>query len=78
MRDGQLTSMTVGFAGRVVGISLAGSVFGNMLQVYLGKYAPSLPPQYLEAVINSPAAVWDTVPEVSHEYELTGILLGQC
>lgn len=46
-------------------MSLAGSVFGNMLQVYLVKYAPNLPPQYLEAVINSPAAVWDTVPEVS-------------
>jgi hypothetical protein len=36
-----------------------------MLQVNLGKYASDLPPQYLEAVINSPAAVWETVPEVS-------------
>jgi hypothetical protein len=35
-----------------------------MLQVNLGKYAPNLPPMYLEAVINSPAAVWNTVPEV--------------
>lgn len=70
--------MVVGFAGRVVGISLAGSVFGNMLQVYLGKYAPTLPPQYLEAVINSPAAVWDTVPAVSHPSVLMSILLGQC
>lgn len=39
-----------------------------MLQVNLSKYASDLPPQYLEAVINSPAAVWETVPEVSrHE-----------
>jgi hypothetical protein len=36
-----------------------------MLQVNLRKFASDLPPQYLEAVINSPAAVWDTVPEVS-------------
>jgi len=35
-----------------------------MLQVNLGKFASDLPPQYLDAVINSPAAVWDTVPEV--------------
>lgn len=41
-----------------------------MLQVYLAKYAPNLPPQYLEAVINSPAAVWDTVPEVCRRNEL--------
>lgn len=38
-----------------------------MLQVYLAKYAPDLPPQYLEAVVNSPAAVWDIVPEIYRE-----------
>jgi hypothetical protein len=36
-----------------------------MLQVNLRGFASDLPPQYLEAVINSPAAVWDTVPEVT-------------
>ena len=41
-----------------------------MLQVNLRKFASDLPPQYLEAVINSPAAVWDIVPEVSFIHHL--------
>lgn len=55
----------VGFAGRIIGISLAGSVFQNMIKVNLHKYASDLPIQYMEAIVNSASAVWTTVPQVS-------------
>ena len=55
-------SRTVGFAGRIIGISLAGSVFENMLQRNLAAYAPDLPAPLVQAVVNSAAAVWDSVP----------------
>ena len=55
--------MLVGFAGRIVGISLAGSVFENMLQVNLRKYSPQTPPNLVHAIISSATAVWDTVPD---------------
>lgn len=55
----------IGFAGRIVGISLAGSVFENMIQVNLARYAPDLPSSLVAAVINNAGAVWTIVPEVS-------------
>ena len=53
-----------GFVGRNLGISLAGSVFGNMLQVNLHHYAPGLPAQLVAAVQNNAGAVYSAVPEV--------------
>jgi len=55
--------IAVGFAGRIVGISLAGSVFENMLQVNLRKYSPETPEPLVHAIISSATAVWDTVPD---------------
>ena len=52
-----------GFVGRNLGISLAGSVFGNMLLVNLHKYAPGLPPGLVAAVQNNAGAVYSAVPE---------------
>ncbi len=59
------TGLTVflGFAGRIVGISLAGSVFGNMLQVNVRTYAPTLPAPYAQALIDSAQAIWTVIPE---------------
>ena len=54
---------TVGFAGRIVGISLFGSVFGNTLQTNLHKYAPDLPQELAAAVLNDATATWNLVPE---------------
>ena len=53
----------IGFMGRIVGISLAGSVFENTIQKNLLKYAPGLPAEATLAVINSAAAVWTAVPD---------------
>ena len=55
----------VGLAGRIIGISLAGSVFENMIQVNVAKYAPDLPAEYVQIVVNSATAVWINVPIVS-------------
>lgn len=53
-----------GFVGRNLGISLAGSVFGNMLKVNLQKYAPGLSDQLVTAVQNNAGAVYSAVPDV--------------
>lgn len=53
----------IGFAGRIVGISLAGSVFENMIQVNLHKYVPGLPEQLVHALTSNAAALWTVVPE---------------
>ena len=50
--------------GRIIGISLAGSVFENMIQVYLRKYAPNLPAELVAVVINDANAIWTVVPDV--------------
>ncbi len=57
----------MGFIGRILGISLAQSVFQNMLKVNLGKYAQGLPEAYVEAVRNDAKAVWEVVPDVSKQ-----------
>ena len=53
----------VGFAGRIIGISLGGSVFENMIQRYLRKDVPGISPELMKAVVSSPTAVWEVVPE---------------
>ncbi|KAF8329701.1 major facilitator superfamily domain-containing protein [Cantharellus anzutake] len=52
----------VGFTGRLFGISVAGSVFENMIQVNIHKYAPNLPRPLVIAVMNAADAVWKVVP----------------
>ena len=47
-----------------MGISLAGSVFENMLQRNLAHYAPDLAPALVAIVISSASAVWTAVPDV--------------
>lgn len=52
-----------GFTGRIVGISLAGSVFQNTIRQNLDKYAPDLPKDLQTAIASSADAVWTVVPE---------------
>ena len=56
-------SRAVGFAGRILGLSLAGSVFQNMLKNNLHKYAPGASEDIVVAVVNSADAVWKYVPD---------------
>ena len=58
-----LFSHSFGFIGRNLGISLGGSVFGNMMKVNLHKYAPSLPAEAIVAIQNNAGAVWTSVPD---------------
>ncbi|TXT04875.1 hypothetical protein VHUM_03958 [Vanrija humicola] len=53
----------VGFAGRIIGISLGGSVFENMIQRNLREHVPGLPESALLAVVNDATAVWK-LPEL--------------
>lgn len=53
----------LGFMGRIVGISLGGSVFENLIQSNLHKYAPTLPADIVHAVVNNADAVWSVVPD---------------
>lgn len=52
-----------GFAGRIIGISLAGSVFENMIQVNLHKYVPQLSEAQVMEVVNDAGAVYSMIPE---------------
>ncbi|GMK56868.1 hypothetical protein CspeluHIS016_0307080 [Cutaneotrichosporon spelunceum] len=52
-----------GFGGRIVGLSLAGSVFENMIQVNLHKYVPDLPDELVKALTSNASALWTVVPE---------------
>jgi hypothetical protein len=63
-----LTPLLVGFAGRIIGISLAGSVFENMIQVNMKKYVPTLPEHLVQEVVNSATAIWDEIPAVSPRF----------
>ncbi|KAK4687774.1 MFS transporter, DHA2 family, glioxin efflux transporter, partial [Tremellales sp. Uapishka_1] len=53
----------LGFAGRILGISLGGAIFENQIQTNIRKYASDLPAQYVNAVVQDANAVWDTVPD---------------
>lgn len=57
----------LGFMGRIVGVSLANSVFANMIQRNLHKYVPQLPGPLLHAVVNDATAVWTKLPEQYRE-----------
>lgn len=52
-----------GFIGRLYGIGMAGSIFGNMIQKNIHKYAPNLAPNVLKEVQNNANGVWTSVPE---------------
>ncbi|KAF8304792.1 MFS general substrate transporter [Clavulina sp. PMI_390] len=52
-----------GYVGRNVGISLAGSVFGNMLQKNLVKDVPSLSSDIIQKIQANANAVWTDVPD---------------
>ncbi|KLT44397.1 MFS general substrate transporter [Cutaneotrichosporon oleaginosum] len=54
----------LGFAGRIAGLSLAGSVFGNMIQANLRRYAPTLPPHLVRALTSDAGALWALPPEM--------------
>ncbi|KAF8304793.1 MFS general substrate transporter [Clavulina sp. PMI_390] len=60
-----------GFIGRNVGISLAGSVFGNMLQKNILKYAPSLSADLVKSIQANANAVWTDVPDALRPAVLT-------
>lgn len=55
----------MGFVGRLLGISVAGSIFANQLRHNLSVYVPDLPPQVAAALLGSASAIWDDVPDVS-------------
>lgn len=52
----------VGFAGRIVGISMAQSVFGNVLKQNVQKYAPLLSPELKHRVVVDSSSLWTAVP----------------
>jgi len=54
--------MLMGNIGRLIGISAAGSVFENMLQVNIHKYAPDIPQYLIIAMMKSADALWKVVP----------------
>ena len=57
---GSITLM--GYMGRLIGISTAGSVFENMLQVNIHKYAPDVPQSLIIVVMKAADALWKIVP----------------
>ncbi|WVN86534.1 uncharacterized protein L203_101700 [Cryptococcus depauperatus CBS 7841] len=59
------TGLTVfiGFFGRITALSMAGSVFENMIQRHLKSYVPGITPDIVKAIVNDASAVWTAVPE---------------
>ncbi|ORY27750.1 major facilitator superfamily domain-containing protein [Naematelia encephala] len=53
----------VGFCGRILGLSIGGSVFENLLQQNLRKGVPELTPEQFYNVVNSATAVWTSIPD---------------
>ncbi|WWD00487.1 hypothetical protein V866_007402 [Kwoniella sp. B9012] len=53
----------VGFAGRIVALSMGGSVFENMIQRHLKSSVPGITDQIVMAVVNDATAVWTYVPD---------------
>ncbi|WVR04536.1 hypothetical protein IAU60_001543 [Kwoniella sp. DSM 27419] len=52
----------IGFAGRIVALSMSGSVFENQIQKNLRAGVPGIPDHLVQAVVHSAAAVWEDVP----------------
>ncbi|WWC67872.1 uncharacterized protein I206_101789 [Kwoniella pini CBS 10737] len=59
------TGMTVfiGFAGRIVALSMGGSVFENMIQRHLRSSVPGITETIVMAVVNDATAIWTYVPD---------------
>ncbi|OCF76843.1 aflatoxin efflux pump AFLT [Kwoniella mangroviensis CBS 8886] len=53
----------VGFAGRIVALSMGGSVFENMIQRHLKSSVPGITEEIVMAVVNDATAVWTYVPD---------------
>ncbi|KAJ9122112.1 hypothetical protein QFC24_004339 [Naganishia onofrii] len=51
------------FVGRILGISLGGVVFSNVLKKSLTQYAPTLSPEIAMVVLSSANGVWTVVPD---------------
>ncbi|KAJ9105414.1 hypothetical protein QFC21_001785 [Naganishia friedmannii] len=51
------------FVGRILGISLGGVVFSNVLKKSLAQYAPTLSPEIAMVVLSSANGVWTVVPD---------------
>lgn len=64
----------IGFFGRILGVSLAGSVFENMVQVNLRKYVPGISDELVHVVVSDASAVWKVVPEAIRPQVLTGYI----
>ncbi|ODO11433.1 hypothetical protein I350_00213 [Cryptococcus amylolentus CBS 6273] len=59
------TGMTVfmGFAGRIIGLNTAQSVFENMIQRNLRHEIPGIPYATIQLIMNDAGAVWTDVPD---------------
>ncbi|WVQ71500.1 hypothetical protein IAR50_001038 [Cryptococcus sp. DSM 104548] len=53
----------VGFAGRILGLNVAQSVFENMVQRNLRSQVPNITPQLISSIMNDAASVWTVVPD---------------
>lgn len=62
----------LGFMGRIIGISLASSVFQNMITRNLHKHAPELPEPLVQAATNDATAIWTVIPEQFRASALIG------
>ncbi|WVQ71499.1 hypothetical protein IAR50_001037 [Cryptococcus sp. DSM 104548] len=62
------TGMTVfaGFAGRIIGLNTAQSVFENMIQNNLNHDVPGIPYSTVQLIINDAGAVW-TAPQITDD-----------
>ncbi len=58
----------MGFIGRLMGISVGGTIFANQLRHNLAVYVPELPSEAAAALVGSASAIWDSVPDVSSRY----------
>ncbi|ODN84854.1 hypothetical protein L202_00712 [Cryptococcus amylolentus CBS 6039] len=53
----------VGFAGRILGLNVAQSVFENMLQRNLRSQIPTISSELIASIMNDAASVWTVVPD---------------
>ncbi|KAK8846517.1 hypothetical protein IAR55_005603 [Kwoniella newhampshirensis] len=53
----------MGFVGRIIGLSVGGSVFENMLQRNLRDRVPGITLDMIAAIVSDATAVWKVVPE---------------
>ncbi|WWC86979.1 uncharacterized protein L201_001860 [Kwoniella dendrophila CBS 6074] len=53
----------IGFAGRIVALSMGGSVFENMIQRHLKSMVPGITEPLVMAVVNDATAIWTYIPD---------------